>query len=171
MTTETMPARTTARSPLPATPRRLRGLLVIACVIAGSWAVLTLLERPPAVVQQLALSAPDGSVGLFLPAPGSSGYVRIVLAKTPVDFNPTSSLLHVLDKETTQIVPGDARIVLIEANGQFAALKTAPPAALLHEVTRAAAAPELPSLAAWLRSEAVGRALATAPPELRNFWP
>ena len=170
MTTETMPARTTAGSPLPATPRRFRGLLVIASVIAGSWAVFTLFERPPTVIQRLELSAQDGSLSVFLPAPGSGGHVRVVLAKTPVGFDPTASLLDILDQDSTRVVPGNARIVLVEANGPFVALKTPPPSALLLQVTRASAAPELPSLAAWFKSEPVAKALATAAPQLRSFF-
>ena len=166
-----MPVRTTAR-PLSSTPRRLRGLLVIAAVVAGSWGAYSLLERQPAVFRHLELHAADGMLQAFVPPPGGGSSARLVLSKTPIRFDPTASLLVWVETGVTRIVPGNAGVILVEADGRFVALKIAPPRALLYyQIPLAAAASRnVPSLATWFASPPVATALRGSPPAVRHFW-
>jgi hypothetical protein len=159
--------------------RRLQGIAVLAALGYLGWelAVLaTLRVASPELRTELRdRDGPDKAQVFALPAARGrmdSGAVRVLLARAPVEFDPSRSILTFGKEGAASVVPGNARTILVHGDRRFEVLATLPPAEFLDKLQQAAQAARPPDfkLRAWFQSPPVAAILRMADERLRRFW-
>ena len=157
--------------------RRVKGLVALGgCLVVGvALARLPIRARPPELTLALEVrGAGDDAVRVFASEgrePFATISPRVVLSRTAARFDAERSLVTCPDGTAPRIVPRNAALVLVRADGRVAPLRAPLPWRVLERLIDLARGGKAPSdLAAWFVAPPQEAILEREAPHVLRFW-